>query len=231
LAQQLQFLGDKAHRNATTEHFAAVEIEPGGGAMGSFGADPDARIDFAYRANHEATLAAKALIKIFYGQPQKHSYFVGCSDGGREPLAEAERYPNDFDGISAGAPVLLFSLHNSFFHGWEGVANKRADGSPILLRSRMSMVHDAVLAHCPTLSGVQDGLLEDPFGCKFDPVWVQCAPGAADNSKCLTAEETAVLQKYYDGPTDAQGHYFTIRRLAGRPKSILRTSTLSASGP
>jgi feruloyl esterase len=183
---------------------------PGGGAMGSFGADPDARIDFAYRANHETTLAAKALIKIFYGQPQKYSYFVGCSDGGREALAEAERYPNDFDGISAGAPVLLFSLHNSFFHGWEGVINKRADGSPILLRSRMSMVHDAVVAHCPTLSGVQDGLLEDPFGCKFDPAWVQCAPGAADNSKCLTAEETAALQNYYDGPTDAQGHYFTI---------------------
>ena len=128
---------------------------PGGGAMGSFGTDPDARIDFAYRANHETTLAAKALIKIFYGQPQKYSYFVGCSDGGREALAEAERYPNDFDGISAGAPVLLINLHNSFFHGWEGAVNKRADGSPILLRSRMSIVHDAVLAHCPTLSGVQ----------------------------------------------------------------------------
>jgi len=181
-----------------------------GGAMGSFGADPDARIDFAYRANHETTLAAKALIKIFYGQPQKYSYFVGCSDGGREALAEAERYPNDFDGISAGAPVLLISLHNSFFHGWEGAVNKRADGSPILLRSRMSIVHDAVLAHCPTLSGVQDGLLEDPFGCKFDPAWVQCAAGATDTSQCLTAEETAVLKKYYAGPSDAQGRHFTI---------------------
>lgn len=182
----------------------------GGGAMGSFGADPDARIDFAYRANHETTLAAKALIKIFYGQPQKYSYFVGCSDGGREALAEAERYPNDFDGIAAGAPVLLINLHNSFFHGWEGVVNKRADGSPILLRSRMSLVHDAIVAHCPTLSGVQDGLLENPFVCKFDPAWVQCTAGATDTSKCLSAEETAVLKKYYDGPSDAQGRYYTI---------------------
>ena len=182
----------------------------GGGSMGSFGADPDARIDFAYRANHETTLAAKALIKILYGQPPKYSYFVGCSDGGREALAEAERYPNDFDGISAGAPVLLINLHNSFFHGWEGVVNKRADGTPILLRSRIGIVHDAVVAHCPTLSGVQDGLLEDPFGCKFDPAWVQCEPGATDTSKCLTAEETSVVKKYYEGPSDAQGRNFTI---------------------
>jgi hypothetical protein len=181
----------------------------GGGAPGSFGSDPDARIDFAYRANHETTLAAKALIHVFYGQPQKYSYFVGCSDGGREALAEAERYPNDFDGIAAGAPVLGISVHNSFFHGWEGVVDKRADGSPILLKGRLSIAHDAVLAHCPTLSGLQDGLLEDPFGCKFDPSWVQCPAGAADTSTCLTGEETAVLKKYYEGPTDAHGHAFT----------------------
>lgn len=181
----------------------------GAGPMGSFGSDPDARIDFAYRANHETTLAAKALIKAFYGQPQKFSYFVGCSDGGREALAEAERYPDDFDGISAGAPVLAISVHNSFFHGWEGVVDKRADGSPILLKSRLTIAHDAIVAHCPTLSGVQDGLLENPFACKFDPKWVQCADGATDTSKCLTAEETTVLARYYVGPADEQGRAFT----------------------
>lgn len=191
-------------------HSGGMGAPGGGGVMGSFGADPEARIDFAYRANHETTLVAKALIQAFYGQPQKYAYFVGCSDGGREALAEAERYPNDFDGISAGAPVLLISLHNSFFHGWEAVVNKRADGTPILLRNRISILHDAVSAHCPTLSGVQDGLLEDPLGCKFDPAWVQCAAGATDTSKCLTGEETAVVEKYYDGPSDAQGHHFTI---------------------
>jgi feruloyl esterase len=181
----------------------------GGPPSGSFGTDPDARIDFAYRANHETTLVAKALIKAFYGQPQKFAYFTGCSDGGREALAEAERYPNDFDGISAGAPVLAISVHNSFFHGWENVINKRPDGSPILLRSRLSIVREAVAAHCPTLSGVEDGLLEDPFSCKFDPAWIQCPASAADTSKCLTAEETAVLKKYYEGASDAQGHAFT----------------------
>ncbi len=182
---------------------------PGAGPSGSFGADADARIDFAYRANHETTLAAKALIKSYYGQPQKYAYFVGCSDGGREALMEAERFPDDFDGISAGAPVLGISVHNSFFHGWESVVNKRADGSAILLNDRLAIVHDAVIAHCPNLSGVKDGLLVDPLGCKFDPKWVQCVAGATDTSKCLTAEEAAVAAKYYVGPTDAQGHAFT----------------------
>ena len=170
---------------------------PGAGPMGSFGADPDARIDFAYRANHETTLAAKALIKAFYGQPQKFSYFVGCSDGGREALAEAERFPNDFDGISAGAPVLGISVHNSFFHGWEGVVDKRADGSLILLKPRLAIAHDAIIAHCPTLSGVQDGLLESPLACKFEPKELLCKAG--DAADCLTTAQVDSLTKLSTG--------------------------------
>jgi len=77
---------------------------------GAFGADPQKRIDFAYRANHVTAMASKALIQAFYGQPQKYAYFVGCSDGGREALIEAERFPNDFDGIAAGAPVAIINV-------------------------------------------------------------------------------------------------------------------------
>ena len=187
---------------------------PGSGPLGAFGADPDARIDFAYRGNHETTLAAKALIRAFYGQPQKYAYFIGCSDGGREALVEAERFPTDFDGIAAGAPVLAFSMENSFFHAWEAPANRRADGTPILLRSRVGLIHDAVVAHCPTLSGLQDGLLEHPFSCRFDTAWVQCPAGKSDTTSCLTAEETAVLKKLYDGPTDSAGHQFTFNGYA-----------------
>jgi feruloyl esterase len=176
----------------------------------AFGADPQKKIDFAYRANHETALVAKALIKSFYGQPQKFAYFVGCSDGGREALQEAERFPDDFDGISAGAPVAIINVHNSFFHAWETAVNKRVDGTTILLRGRLSILHDAVVAHCPTLSGVEDGLLEDPRACKFDPAWVQCKAGAADTSKCLTVEEVGVVQKLYNGPADASGRRFEI---------------------
>ena len=80
---------------------------------GAFGADPQKRIDFAYRANHVTAVASKALIQAFYGQPQKYAYFVGCSDGGREALIEAERFPNDFDGIAAGAPVAIINVRDS----------------------------------------------------------------------------------------------------------------------
>ncbi|KJV34006.1 hypothetical protein VI06_01260 [Aquitalea magnusonii] len=176
----------------------------------SFGADPQKRIDFAYRANHQTALVAKALIRAFYGQPARFSYFVGCSDGGREALMEAQRYPDDFDGVAAGAPATLFQLQNSLYHGWNVVANQRADGSNILLQNRLDILHRAVLAHCAEGSGVKDGLLQDPLSCKVDPAWAQCPPDAADSSQCLSAEEVAVARKLYDGPLDAAGRRLTM---------------------
>ncbi len=176
----------------------------------SFGADPQQRIDFAYRANHQTALVAKALIRAFYGQPARFAYFVGCSDGGREALMEAQRYPDDFDGVSAGAPAALFQLQNSLYHGWNVVANQRADGSNILLQSRLAILHRAVLAHCAEGSGVKDGLLQDPLSCKVDPAWAQCPATAGDSSQCLTAEEVAVARKLYDGPLDAAGRKLTM---------------------
>jgi feruloyl esterase len=172
--------------------------------------DPAKRLDMAYLGNHQTTLVAKALMKAFYGQGPSFSYFMGCSDGGREGLIEAERYPEDFDGISAGAPVILFPVQNTLVKRWESLSNTRADGSKILLRSRVSLLHQAIIDHCPTLSGVQDGLLEDPRTCKFDPAWVQCKAGETDITKCLTAEEVGVAQKLYDGAVDHEGRHLTI---------------------
>ena len=168
------------------------------------------RIDFAYRANHVTALVAKALIKAFYGQLQQFSYFVGCSEGGREALTEVQRFPEDFDGVSAGSPIVIDSVHNIFFHPWEAAANKRADGSRVLVGSRMGILHDAVLAHCAASAGVLDGVLLEPTACKFDPAWVQCPAGASDISRCLTAEEVAVVQKLYKGPGDDAGQHFEI---------------------
>ncbi len=177
---------------------------------GGWASDPTKRLDMAYLGNHQTTLIAKALIKAFYGQAPKFSYFMGCSDGGREALIEAERYPGDFDGISAGAPVMLFPVQNSIVKRWETGANTRADGTKILIKSRVAVLHQAVIEHCPTLSGVQDGLLEDPLACKFDPAWVQCKAGETDTDKCLTAEEVGVALKLYDGAVDSQGRHLSI---------------------
>lgn len=177
---------------------------------GAFGADPQKRIDFAYRANHQTARVAKALTRAFYGRNPRFSYFSGCSDGGREALIEAQRYPDDFDGISAGAPAALFQLQNSFYHAWYVMANRRGDGTNILLKSRLPILHRAVVAQCATGSGVRDGILEAPYACHFDPASVQCPANATDTGNCLTAEEVAVARRIYSGPTDAEGRPYTL---------------------
>ena len=185
------------------------EAKMGGPGEAEFARDPQLRIDFAYRGNHATARVAKALIKAYYGQAPRYSYFMGCSDGGREALMEAQRFPEDFDGISAGDPAALFQLQNSFYHAWNVLSDRRADGSNILLPAKRQLVHDAVIARCDTLSGVQDGLLQDPRACDFKPAALRCAAGAADTSRCLTDEEVAVVQKLYDGAGDGQGHVYT----------------------
>ncbi|WP_321814878.1 MULTISPECIES: tannase/feruloyl esterase family alpha/beta hydrolase [unclassified Paraburkholderia] len=175
---------------------------------GAFAADPQKRIDFAYRANHLTALASKALMRAFYGVAPRYAYFSGCSDGGREALMEAQRYPDDFDGISAGAPAMLFQIQNSFFHAWTVAANRGSDGKPILLAPKLRVLHDAVIAHCDTLDGVKDGLLSDPRTCHVQQSWVACKPGASNTQQCLTPAEWSVAQKIYTGPTDAAGHRF-----------------------
>ncbi len=182
----------------------------GGDDEATFGSDPQKRIDFAYRGNHQTALVAKALIRAYYGQAPRFSYFMGCSDGGREALVEVQRYPQDFDGVSAGAPATLFVVQNSFHHAWATMANRRPDGSNILLAGRTRILHDAVLAHCATLSGVDDGVLQDPRACRVDPAWAQCPPDAADASRCLTAEEVDVVRKLYAGPRDRDGRAFVV---------------------
>lgn len=99
------------------------------------------RIDFARRANHLTAVLAKAVMQTLYRQPPKYAYFMGCSDGGREALMEAQRFPQDFDGISAGAPAAFFQFQNSFFHGWNVAANQRPDGTAILLKNRLPLIH------------------------------------------------------------------------------------------
>jgi feruloyl esterase len=200
----------------------------GGGGQGRSGtgvADPQRQIESAYLGLHASVLAAKNLIKTFYGQQQRFAYFMGCSAGGRQAMNEVERFPEDFDGVSAGSPLLIPSQHNTFFHSWETYINKRADGSRILAKSRIGILHDAVMSHCAGVSGVLDGVLLQPTACKFDPSWVQCRAGAADTSKCMTAEEVGVVRNLYDGATDGKGHHFDIAGFAMGSENIWGLST------
>lgn len=170
---------------------------------GSWGLDPQQRVDFAYRAQHLTALAAKALIEAFYGQPAKYAYFNGCSDGGREAMMEALRYPTDFDGIVAGAPAMLFQVQNTLYHAWQARSNTDSSGKVRLRSARLPILHRAVLAACDELDGAKDGLISRPAACNFDLRTITCATRAADRSQCLTKTEAQVAQKFYDGPHDA----------------------------
>jgi feruloyl esterase len=195
---------------------ASTDMGHSGHGMGDggFGNDPALRTDFAYRGVHLTALAVKALIKLYYGQPQRYAYFSGCSDGGREALMEAERFPDDFNGIAAGAPALNFQLQNTFYHAWMAVSNHRPDGSAILLAAKLPALHAAALAACDALDGLKDGEIDNPQACRFDPAAARCAPGQAPSDACLTPEEVAVARKFYQGPTDSSGRRF----LAGGPQ-------------
>ncbi|MCC9172966.1 tannase/feruloyl esterase family alpha/beta hydrolase [Arthrobacter sp. zg-Y179] len=172
---------------------------------GSWAADnPQAQIDFAYRGVHVTALTAKALITKFYGRSPAYSYFTGCSDGGREALMEAQRFPDDFDGIAAGAPANNMAVQNTYHHAWNVLANKDADGNDILLAGKLPLIHNAVLAACDTLDGLADGVLDDPRACGFDPASLICAAGQ-DPAACLSAAEAEVVRKLHNGAVDDQG--------------------------
>lgn len=169
--------------------------------------DAQRRADFAYRGVHVTALAAKKLIAAYYGQKQKYSYFVGCSDGGREALMEAQRYPEDFDGVVAGAPAFHFQIQNTLHHGWLARANRDnglSTGNIVLYPAKAAVLHAAVVAACDKLDGAADGLLSDPRLCSFDPGTLQCAANATDTSSCLTAAEVATARKFYNSPRDPQ---------------------------
>lgn len=135
------------------------------------------------------------------GRSARYAYFTGCSDGGREGLIEAERFPYDFNGIVAGAPAMNFQVQNSLFHGWQARSNTGRDGRAILNADRLPILHKAVLAACDGLDGQKDGLIAMPDRCRFDPMTIACRP-RQPTTDCLTPAEATVARRFYAGPRD-----------------------------
>ena len=163
---------------------------------------PEKVIDFGHRGIHEMTRIAKESIHAFYGKNAQHSYFAGCSDGGREALMEAQRYPADYDGILAGAPANNWSPLLA-----TAVSDTQAltlDPDSYILPTKIPAISAAVLKACDELDGVRDGILNDPRQCQFDPATMLCKAGG-DNDRCLTAPQVAALKRIYGGLRDAHG--------------------------
>jgi feruloyl esterase len=184
---------------------ATTDMGHEGGADGSWAANnPQAQIDFAYRGVHVTAQVVKALLADFYGKPAAYSYFDGCSDGGREALMEAQRYPDDFDGIAAGSPANDMDVQNTYHHAWNVLTNLDDNGHYILLSNKLPLIHKAVLAACDDLDGAKDGVLDDPRACNFDPAGIQCKTGEG-TSTCLTAAQVGVVRRLHDGAVTADG--------------------------
>jgi Tannase and feruloyl esterase len=178
------------------------------GQGGTWGAsDPQLRVDFAYRGVHTTALVAKALIARFYGQPPRWSYFSGCSDGGREGMMEAQRYPDDFDGIAAGAPAFNFLVQNSFYHAWNA-RSVAPEGMAVLLPADLPVLHAGALAACDTLDGLKDGIIQNPPACRFDPATVECR--TTSQTGCLSHAAVVAAAAIYSGARGPAGEKLVI---------------------
>jgi hypothetical protein len=159
--------------------------------------------DWGRRSTHAMTVTGKAIAQAFYGGPVRRAYFSGCSTGGQEGLIEALYYPQDYDGILVGAPVI----NRTWGHAavlWNDLAAHRPPGRP-LSDSKLRLLSQTSLATCGALgSGLAgDRFIGDPKACRFDPGVLQCRDG--DRDDCLTASEVATARAFYSGPTDKAG--------------------------
>lgn len=173
----------------------------------SWAANPEAAKDFSYRAIHEMTAGGKRLVAAYYGQPHRRAYYQGCSTGGRMGLMEAQRYPDDYDLISAGAPVYTLQTQTSSVlrnQTFRGAGFSAAD---------LQLAQTAVLNACDASDGLKDGLINDPRQCRWDPAELQC--GAGKTASCLAPAQVTALRKAYDGVRAPDGEWAMLPLMRG----------------
>jgi feruloyl esterase len=157
---------------------------------------PEKVVDFAYRAVHEMTAKSKAIVAAYYGDGPQYSYWNGCSTGGRQAMAEAQRFPTDYDGIIAGAPANYPTKLQGSQVWTSAMTHKNEAG--YIPPAKYAAIHKAALDQCDALDGVKDGVIEDPTRCKFDPKAIECK--GEDGPSCLTAPQVELARKIYAGP-------------------------------
>jgi feruloyl esterase len=158
--------------------------------------DPVLKLDFGYLSEHIFAVAAKAIIASFYGQAPRYSYYDGCSDGGREALMEAQRFPRDFNGIIPGAPAFNQAALNAMEEPYESVTDETSSGQPILTAAQSAVLHTDIISQCAD-PGLRDRTIQDPRDCHPDWAKIQCPAGVTSN--CLTAAQVAAAQRLYAG--------------------------------
>jgi feruloyl esterase len=163
--------------------------------------DPAARLSFAVTSEHRLRYASAAVMSAFYGRAPSHTYFDGCSTGGRQALMLAQRFPDDFDGILAGSSAINLAPLSGMLLPWLVQHNTDRTGHQIVTAEKLLALHAAVLRQCAGAKGV----IADPRQCAFQPSSIRCAAGT-DTDSCLTAAQVAAVRAFYRGPTDPAGH-------------------------
>lgn len=220
-------------RPALARGFAVVSTD--GGHRGavfddSFNVDQEASLDFAFKSVPTVATVAKEVVGAYYGRPPAHSYFAGCSTGGREGMEAVERYPSVFDGVITGAPAMRTGYSNIALD-WAAVAFNRiapkdpTSGKPIpggaFSASDRLLIVNGVLEACDALDGLKDGMIFNVRACRFDPAVLECKGGKTD--ACLSAQQVTALHTAFGGPVTTQGW----RIYAAHPYD----TGIAASGP
>jgi Tannase and feruloyl esterase len=197
---------------ALARGFAVVTTDSGHkGAVfdGSFFEDQQASLDFYYQAIGKVTVTAKSLIEAFYGRPAEHSYYDGCSTGGREAMIITERYPTYFDGVVSGDPAMRTGYSNlalAYISAtFDRAAPRDASGKAAELFSAADreLIVSSLLNRCDATDGIKDGMIFNMKGCDFDPASLACREGQTNG--CLAPERAAALKKAFAGPKDLAG--------------------------
>jgi feruloyl esterase len=187
---------------ALARGFAVVTTDTGHtgtGFDGSFQREQQASLDFAYQAVGRVAGLAKQIVAQYYGKAADHSYFAGCSTGGREAMMMTERYPTFFDGVVAGAPAMRTN-YSGIGDEWVAVTLNAAE--PKLSDGDKKTVIDGILNQCDASDGAKDGMVFNTK-CTFDPKLLVCKGAKAEG--CLTASQAAALEKGFAGPKDSKG--------------------------
>jgi Tannase and feruloyl esterase len=194
--------------NAIQRNYATMSNDNGHtGSNWSFSLQPERVNDFGYRSQHVTTLAAKAIIRAYYQKPADFSYFYGCSQGGHHALMEAQHYPDDYDGIVAGAYAGIDWTALMFGELWTGVNSSVKGPDYDLPQAQLDLVTNAAVAQCGRQDGgvASDPFLNDPRDCHFNPATLQCKPGQ-DPSTCLTSTQLQAVQAIYQGASNPRTH-------------------------
>lgn len=202
--------GRVAQRNEALKlGFAFAQTNTGHDAIKEPGAtfvlsNPQKAIDYAYRAVHLTAKTTQEITKEYYGKAISHAYWNSCSNGGRQGLIEAQRFPDDFDGVIANSPWVD---QTGFTIG--AMWNQKALSAVSMTPAKLSMVAEKVMEKCDAIDGLKDGLIDDPRKCNFDPARdVPACSADSDGPDCLTAPQAAAMSKVYSGPLSSGKPFF-----------------------